>query len=61
MFVGITWVPATHGIYNYIMDSDSDIMRCSSFSFSLVANIYVIFNPYEMFVAICPENISGGM
>lgn len=61
VFTGITWIPATHGIHDYVMDSDSDNMRCSSFSFSLVANIYVIFNPHEMFLTIRPKNLSGGM
>lgn len=43
------------------MDSDSDIVRCSSFGFLLVADFYVIFNPYEMFIAIGPKTLGGGM
>lgn len=61
LFTGITWVPTTYRIYNYVMDSDSNIMWCSSFGFSLVANIHVMFNTHKMFIASCPKDFSGGM
>lgn len=61
MFKGVTWLPAAHGIHNYVMGNDGNIMWWSSFSFSLVANFHVIFNTHEMFTARCPKSFSCGM
>jgi len=58
---GVTWVSATHGLYNYVMDSDGNIIWCASVDFLLVANIYVIFYPYEMFTAVRSKNFGCGM
>lgn len=60
LFTGVTRVQTAHGIYDYVMDSDGDIVRRSSLGVLLVADVYVILDPYEMFVAVGPKTLGSG-